>query len=137
MYLGMQDQYYTFSMFDAQAWYARDVILGHIAPPSKTSMAADIDTWVAREEALADPFQEIDFQTDYTRDLVAATDYPDFDLDLVTKLFYEWEHDKEHSITGYRNKAFKSPCTGTMAPVHHTPWAEAMDDSMKTFLATK
>lgn len=137
MYLGMQDQYYTFSMFDAQAWYARDVILGRKQLPSKTEMTTDVDAWVAREEALADPFQEIDFQTDYTRELVAATDYPDFDLDLVTKLFYEWEHDKEHSITGYRNKAFKSPCTGTMAPVHHTPWAEAMDDSMKTFLATK
>ena len=23
MYLGMTDQYYTFTMFDAQAWYAR------------------------------------------------------------------------------------------------------------------
>ncbi|NER52116.1 MAG: NAD(P)/FAD-dependent oxidoreductase, partial [Symploca sp. SIO1A3] len=58
--------------------------------------------------------------TDYTKDLAAATDYPDFDLDMVAELFTEWEHDKEHSITGYRNKAFKSPCTGTMAPVHHT-----------------
>ena len=28
MYLGMQDQYYTFTMFDAQAWYARDYVLG-------------------------------------------------------------------------------------------------------------
>ena len=26
-YLGMQDQWYTFNMFDAQAWYVRDVIL--------------------------------------------------------------------------------------------------------------
>ena len=137
MYLGMQDQYYTFSMFDAQAWYARDVMLGRIELPSKAAMAADIDEWVSREEALADPFEEIIFQTDYTKDLVAATDYPDFDLDMVVELFNEWEHDKEHSITGYRNKAFKSPCTGTMAPVHHTPWAEAMDDSMKTFLTTK
>ena len=137
IYLGMQDQYYTFSMFDAQAWYARDVMLGHIALPAKADMATDVDAWVAREEALADPFQEIDFQTDYTKDLVAATDYPEFDLDMVAKLFYEWEHDKEHSIVGYRDKAFKSPCTGTMAPVHHTPWREAMDDSMKTFLATK
>jgi trimethylamine monooxygenase len=24
-----------------------------------------------------------------------------------------------------------------MAPVHHTPWIEALDDSMKTFLAVK
>ena len=39
MYLGMQDQFYTFSMFDAQAWYARDVILGRIKLPSKAEMA--------------------------------------------------------------------------------------------------
>ena len=51
--------------------------------------------------------------------------------------FKEWEHDKVDSITGYRDKAFKSPCTGTVPPVHHTPWLEAMDDSMKTFLAVK
>ncbi len=137
MYLGMQDQFYTFSMFDAQAWYARDIILGRIELPSKADMAADIDQWVAREEKLADPFEQIDFQTDYTKDLVAATDYPDFDLDMVSSLFKEWEHDKEHSITGYRDKAFKSACTGTMAPHHHTPWIEALDDTMATFLATK
>ena len=33
-YIGMQDQFYTFNMFDAQAWYARDVILGRIKLPS-------------------------------------------------------------------------------------------------------
>jgi len=31
MYIGMQSQAYSFNMFDAQAWYARDVILGKIA----------------------------------------------------------------------------------------------------------
>ena len=62
------------------------------------------------------------------RDLCAATDYPKFDIDMTVDEFKEWEHDKEHSIVGYRNKAFKSPCTGTMAPVHHTPWLEAMDE---------
>ncbi|MDH3389397.1 MAG: NAD(P)/FAD-dependent oxidoreductase, partial [Gammaproteobacteria bacterium] len=34
MYLGMQDQWYTFNMFDAQAWYARDVIMGRLDLPS-------------------------------------------------------------------------------------------------------
>ena len=29
-YLGMQDQFHTFNMFDCQAWYARDVILNKI-----------------------------------------------------------------------------------------------------------
>jgi trimethylamine monooxygenase len=137
IYLGMQDQFYTFSMFDAQAWYARDVILGRIELPPKADMATDVDLWVTREEKLADPFEMIDFQTDYTKELVAATDYPDFDLDMVADLFKEWEHDKEQSITGYRDKAFKSPCTGTMAPMHHTPWIDALDDSMAAFLATK
>ena len=137
LYLGMQDQYYTFSMFDAQAWYARDVIMGRIALPDRATMEKDSADWVAREEALKDPIEDIDFQTDYTKDLVAPTDYPDFDLDLAAQLFKEWEHHKEESILGYRDKAHKSPCTGTMAPVHHTPWFEEMDDSMECFLRSK
>lgn len=137
MYLGMQDQFYTFSMFDAQAWYARDVAMGSIDLPPPQERQKDIDRWVEREEKLADAFEMIDFQTDYTRDLCALVDYPEFDLDMAAQLFKEWEHDKEHSIVGYRDKAFASPVTGTQAPVHHTPWLEAMDDSMVTFLATK
>ena len=35
MYVGMQDQFYTFSMFDAQAWLARDYVLGRIKLPSR------------------------------------------------------------------------------------------------------
>jgi trimethylamine monooxygenase len=103
MYLGMQDQFYTFNMFDAQAWYARDVILDRIQLPDRATMAADSDGWVGREEQLGDPFEQIDFQTDYTRELCAATDYPAIDLDLIAAEFKEWEHDKEHSITGYRD----------------------------------
>ncbi len=137
MYLGMQDQYYTFSMFDAQAWYARDVILGRISLPSKAAREEDITGWAAREEVLSDPFQDIDFQTDYTRDLLAPTDYPDFDIDMTAAHFKKWEHHKEENIVGYRNNPFESPCTGTKAPVHHTLWIETMDDSMKAFLASK
>ena len=32
-HLGMQDQWYTFNMFDAQAWYVRDIILERISVP--------------------------------------------------------------------------------------------------------
>ena len=32
-YIGMQDQFYTFNMFDAQAWWARDVMMGRIKLP--------------------------------------------------------------------------------------------------------
>jgi trimethylamine monooxygenase len=35
----------------------------------------------------------------------------------------------------YRDKGFRSTLTETMAPVHHTPWIEAMDDSLESYLA--
>ena len=131
MYLGMQDQYYTFNMFDAQAWYARDAVLGRIALPSRAEMEKDSAAWVAREEALEDPFQDIDFQTAYSKELAEATDYPQIDFDMIAVLFKEWEHDKEESIVGYRDQAF------TAAPVHHTAWFKEMDDSMECFLRSK
>lgn len=137
MYLGMQDQYYTFSMFDLQAWWARDVVLDRIAVPSLADMRKDTAAWVKREESLPDPFAEIDFQADYVRDLAKATDYPSFDIDLTVKEFREWEHHKEENILTYRDKAFASAVTGSAAPVHHTAWLEALDDSMATFLDTK
>ena len=134
MYIGAQDQYYTFNMFDAQAWYARDVVLGRIALPDAAAMGTDSAAWLGREEALENPFQAIDFQTDYVRDLLQATDYPRLDVDKVAELFKEWEHHKEAGILTYRDRSYPSTITGTMAPVHHTPWMLAMDDSLEAFL---
>ena len=134
-YLGMQDQYYTFNMFDAQAWYARDVILGRITLPSPAEMAAHGAGWLAREESLETAYEEIDFQGDYTQELVDETDYPDFDIPAVNRMFKEWKGHKGQDIMGYRDKGFPSTITGDMAPVHHTPWLEAMDDSMASYLS--
>src|SRR5204863_5878882 len=53
MYLGMQDQYYTFTMFDTQAWYARDYVLGRISLPSHEEMTADIARWRGRLDECA------------------------------------------------------------------------------------
>jgi trimethylamine monooxygenase len=133
MYLGMQDQYYTFSMFDAQAWYARDAILGRIKLPGESDMRTDVEIWQCREEALEDPIQDIDFQTDYCKDLSEKVDYS-LNWDLAADNFKRWEHHKEESIVGYRNHSHPSPVTGTLAPAHHTPWWEAMDDSAESFL---
>ena len=137
IYLGMQDQFHTFNMFDCQAWYARDVIMGKIKLPSDAEIEADIKKWVAEEESLEDPIQMIDFQTEYTKELHAASDYPAIDFELMRKHFKDWEHHKEEDILTYRNRSFSSPVTGTVAPIHHTPWAEAMDDSMDTFMKSK
>ena len=47
----MQDQFHTFNMFDCQAWYARDVVMGKIKIPSD-EIDNDIKKWVAMEESL-------------------------------------------------------------------------------------
>ena len=136
-YLGMQDQFYTFSMFDVQAWYVRDVIMGKISLPTEPEIQEDIDKWVAREEKLSNPMEEIDFQSDYLRDLFPLVDCPKFDIGLVTKHFKEWEHHKVDNILTYRDKSFASAVTGTTGPAHHTDWLHAMDDSLKNFISTK
>lgn len=137
MYIGMQDQYYTFNMFDAQAWYARDVVLGRIKLPSLTDQATDSLNWVAKEEAITNAFEAIDFQTEYVRDLIAPTDYPRLNVDEMARLFKVWEHHKGDNILTYRDQSYPSTLTGTMAPKHHTPWLQALDDSMEAFLANK
>ena len=79
----------------------------------------------------------IDFQTEYTVNLYNEVDYPKIDFELIRKHFYQWEHDKVEDIVNYRNKSFSSAVTGSVAPIHHTNWLEAMDDSMDTFMKTK
>lgn len=68
--------------------------------------------------------------------LIAATDYPSFDVDAVCDQFNEWEHNKHNDIMGFRDKPHKSVMTGTIAPIHHTPWLKALDDSMTCYLKT-
>ncbi|HRL95259.1 MAG TPA: NAD(P)/FAD-dependent oxidoreductase [Pseudomonas sp.] len=136
LYLGMQDQWYSFNMFDAQAWYARDVILGRIALPSLAEMHAEDLAWREREEALQNAQEMFEFQGEYIRQLIAATDYPNFDIAAVNQTFLEWKHDKYEDIMGYRNKCHRSLMTGTLATPHHTSWLEALDDSLEAYLAS-
>lgn len=124
-------------MFDAQAWYARDVILGKIILPSLPDMQADSQKWRNREENLQNDHDYIVFQGDYTQFLIDQTDYPSFDVQGVNQAFFDWEDTKHDNIMTFRDVAYKSLMTHTMAPVHHTPWLQAMDDSMETFLQNK
>jgi trimethylamine monooxygenase len=136
-YIGMQDQFYTFNMFDAQAWYSRDVILGRQQLPSQAEMRANSAAWRAREEKLEDAEQMIWFQGDYVKELIDLTDYPSFDIETVNKMFMEWEHHKAEDIMGFRNNSYRSVMTGNMSPKHHTPWLQAMDDSLESYLGKK
>ena len=133
-YLGMQDQWYTFNMFDAQAWYVRDVIMGRIQMPDRDARAADVVEREASEDAIEDDYGAIRYQGDYVRELIAETDYPSFDVDGADDAFFQWKKHKKQNIMTFRDNRYKSVMTGTMAPAHHTAWVDAMDDSMKSYL---
>ncbi|MEM7195360.1 MAG: NAD(P)/FAD-dependent oxidoreductase [Pseudomonadota bacterium] len=134
MYIGMQDQWYTFNMFDAQAWYARDVIMERIELPEKAAMEAHTKEWDAREGTLTGWEDMIPYQGDYVQMLIDETDYPSFNIKGVNETFYQWEHDKHHDIMGFRNNSYTSLMTGNKQPPHHTSWLEELDDSMENYL---
>ena len=48
LYIGMQDQYYTYTMFDAQAKWAVNYITGELKLPDHETMVKDWKKWVAR-----------------------------------------------------------------------------------------
>lgn len=134
LYLGMQDQYYTFNMFDTQAWFARDYILGRIIIPSKEKRIIDIKKWMGYEESTKTGVEHVDFQTDYIKELMSFTDYPNFNLDRVSAMFKSWLQDKETNILNYRDQVYKSVMDGTQAILHHTAWMDEMDDSLEKYL---
>jgi trimethylamine monooxygenase len=134
-YMGMQDQWLTFNMFDAQAWYARDVILGRINLPDRAIMDKEWAECRAKEDSLSGTDESmIRHQADYVKHLIKKTDYPMFDIEGVVQEFLAWEHNKHENIMTFRDKPHKSVMTGTVAPVHHTPWLTAFDDSIACYV---
>lgn len=136
LYLGMQDQWYTFNMFDAQAWWARDVIMGLIAIPDRKTMQADIDARIKAETELTDDYARIDYQGAYTEELMNETDYPNFDIQKSNEAFHQWKKHKKGDIMNFRDNVYVSPMTGTEAVRHHTNWKDCLDDSMESYLLT-
>ena len=48
LYVGMQDQYYTYTMFDAQARWAMKYLVGDVKLPNSAEMEEDIKKWVTK-----------------------------------------------------------------------------------------
>ncbi len=133
-YLGMQDQWYTFNMFDAQAWYVRDIILGKIVVPDERSRVLDITARQKAEERLEDSLAGICYQGAYVSELINETDCPRFEIGMTNRAFIEYVGHKKEGIMTFRDQCFKSAITKRLAPMHHTRWTEAMDDSLESYL---
>ena len=113
----------------------RDAIQGKIEiPASRDARAADVEKRVAAEDAGEDDYDAIRYQGDYVKELIAETDYPSFDVDGANEAFFQWKKHKKADIMTFRNNSYRSVMTGTMAPAHHTPWKNALDDSLEAYL---
>jgi trimethylamine monooxygenase len=133
-YLGMQDGAYTFNMFDAQAWFVRDVVMGLIDVPARDARAQDVVDRMAAEDTLEDECTRIRYQGEYVRELIAVTDYPSFDIDGVNAMFFENMKRKKEDLMTYRDHCYRSVITGAMARERATRWRDALDDSPEAFL---
>lgn len=104
----MQDQFYTFNMFDAQAWWVRDVILGKISLPQTSEEMAQLEQpWIDREKELVTDEDKIRYQGSYVEHLLNQVDYPKLDIEGINLLFLEWEHHKHGDIMGFRNRTYR------------------------------
>lgn len=134
--IGMQNQWYTFNMFDVQAWYVREIILGRLRVPSSEEMLEYSRRWDAKEKGLTpnDSRQAIELQGEYVQSLVSLTDYPDSDVTGMGETLCLWEADKKRDIMTFRDRPHRSLITGSVSNAHHVPWADAKDDSIEAYL---
>jgi len=134
-YLGMQDQWYTFNMFDAQAWYVRDVLMGQIQLPDQKTMDRDPVVRQENEDALEDDYACIRYQGAYVQELINETDYENFNIDAANEAFFQWKKAKKKNIMTFRDQGgLISPMDESTSPAHHTEWKDELDDSMASYM---
>ena len=134
-YLGMQNQIFTFTMFDMQAFYVRDIILGRISVPDHPGRVTYVEERVAREDTDVKDVKDMMFyQRDYMKELVGEIDYPPYDVAKLEKLFWETIGYKEQDIVKFRDHSHTSLFTGTMSPMPVKAWKDAHGDSLESYL---
>ena len=132
-YVGMQDQFYTFTMFEAQARWVTGVIGGKVELPPVEERKREIKKWLETNKDLDDCYKQIRAQTEYVQRLAKEAKY---DVDLnVEELFVEWEHDKHVDILTYRDKSFTSKFSGNKAPLCGLPWIDNYEDDVEKFIS--
>ncbi|XP_065051235.1 trimethylamine monooxygenase-like [Rhopilema esculentum] len=133
-YVGAQNEYYTFTMFDVQALWVVKYIIGDMPAPDCKGIEEYWACWVERRSKLKDCHDEIDFQTEFLDGLAEECNYG-YNLDC-SEIFHQLEHDKEEDILTYRDKSFASNITGTQSPFPHCTFMNAFDDSINACLGT-
>jgi len=131
-YIGMQDQFYTFTMFMMQGLWTASVIKGVIQTPGREECVRDIEKMYAENAELTDCTKQIMGQTAYVLQLAADLGYTE-KLDCA-EIFCKWEEDKDENILTYRDQTYKSLHTNEVSPVHPVSWLKCFDDSLEGYI---
>jgi trimethylamine monooxygenase len=134
MFLGMPDQYYTFSAFHAQSKFTIGVVEGRVPIPSKEEMLADTAAWQKREDELPadDHKPHHRFQWAHTED---AAQLAGGHLRDDSALFDQWHDDRHHDILTYRDQTAASPVSGAKSLTFGMPWVKMFTDDKIAYLA--
>jgi len=136
LYMGMSDQYYTYTMFDTQGLWIRDYVMGKINIGDVGKRSEHMKQWYDRGQALKNAVEEIEFQRDYVHDLVA--DMPNYpkkhDINIIAEHLKVWKVHKSEDILTYRDHSFTSPNDGHLACKHVLPWIKSFDDSIEGYV---
>ena len=81
---------------------------------------------------MKDIHDAIDYQTDFVHDLSSDVAFQ-YDVD-VGDIYHTWEDHKREDIMSYRDRSFASKFTGTQAPLYHTTFMKAFDDTLESFI---
>ena len=81
-----------------------------------------------------DEYGAIRHQGDCVGELIAEIGYPGFDVDSADAALFQWKKHEKRNIMTFRENRYRSVVTGTMAPIHHDPLVNTMDDSMDSYL---
>ena len=118
LYLGMQNQLFTFPMFDVQAIWACKYITGTLKIPNKAEMLQDIDHWRKKhDDTVTDMHTVADFQADYISDVSRDVSVGDdiYKPKERATFYHQWIKSKEENINTYRQKQFASIYSGVQA----------------------
>ena len=122
-YIGMQDQYFTLTMFDTQAWLIREIIKKNIVLPSKARMKYYLKEDQDDESKLDNTYTaRLLYQANYIKKLISQTNYPEINFDGIIQVFLEWKSNKIDDIIRYRDKQHTSQITGQNAQEHSREW---------------
>ena len=128
-YMGMQTRYFTFPVFEVQAYYIRDCILNKIQIPEKNILIKEVEIWKKENlEAKNNLKNILLIQAKYLKELNCLTDCPKVNVDQMILIFEKLGKDMMINIMSYKDQQHESVYSGIKGEKVKKTWVEQMEE---------